>query len=149
MLSQPVVDLLAALGTGSKKEFYKVMGAADFMAAAEDLKGTKNKRVAYVIPLADKAEKNSLVRPGVSQRVTELFGVVMAIEGLRDVRGDAVNAEIEAKRKTVINALQGFVPEDGYEPVQYAGGRLLKFDQNIKVIFWQLEFSTAYLERKV
>ena len=147
MLSQPVVDLLAALSTGGKREFYKVSGASDFAAAKEDLAKMKIKRAAYVIPLADTAKPNQLLFNGIEQPVTEMFGVIMAIENLRDQRGDAVNADLEAKRKAVINELLGFVPEVGYEPTQYGGGRLLALDT--ATTWWQLDFITGYVERKV
>lgn len=147
MLSQPVVDLLKALSTAGVKDFFKVAGAADFAAAKEDLAKLKIKRAAYVIPLADKAKPNQLLFNGIEQPVTEMFGVIMAIENLRDVRGDAVNVELETKRKKVIGELLGFVPETGYEPTQYGGGRLLALD--VSTTWWQLDFITGYTERKV
>lgn len=142
MLSQPVIDLLAALNTAGVKDFNKVSGAANFAVAREDL---KTPPAAYVIPLADSASPNALGCGGFEQHVTERFAVVMALENKRDVRGDAVNAALEAKRNKVIGALLGFQPGIEYDPVQYGGGRLLALD--VTTTWWQLEFLTGYLER--
>lgn len=124
--------------------FRKVLGAADFAAARDDLKVPP---VAYVIPLNDTAGPNMLVRPGIHQQVTERFGVVLAVENLRDVRGAAVNAALETLRRATIDGLLGFQPAADYDPVKYGGGRLLMLD--VSVLWWQLEFITGYYERKV
>lgn len=144
MLSQPVVDLLKALTTLSVKDFNKVSGAADFASAQEDLKITP---AAYVIPLADTAQPNRLQFSGIEQHVTERFAVVLAVKNARDVRGDAVNVALETLRDKTINAVIGFVPDTGYEPAEYGGGRLLMLD--VAVTWWQLEFITGYRLYKV
>lgn len=140
MLLQPIADLLIAQVTS----FRKVSGAANFAAAREDLKAWPT---AYVMPLADAARPNSLAGLSVHQHVIERFGVILAVSNLRDVRGDAVNAELEVIRQPTIQALLGFQPSADYDPVQYAGGKLLMLD--VSVLWWQLEFTTGYYERKV
>jgi len=107
----------------------------------------KIKRAAYVIPLGDDAGPNELQSDSVEQHVKEMFGVVMAIENKRDLRGDAVNVDLETKRTKVIKELLGFVPDTGYDPVNYGGGRLLALDKDIT--WWRLQFITGYIERKV
>ena len=144
MLSQPVVDLLKTLTTAGVADFKKVAGAASFVAAQEDL---KNPPVAYVMPLGDVAMPNALIGYSVEQRVNERFAVILAIRNLRDVRGDAVNADLELLRGKVIASLLGFVPAVGYNPICYGGGRILQLD--VSTLWWQLEFTTAYYERKV
>lgn len=139
MLSQPIVNLLAALSTAGVKDFNKVAGAANFAAVKEDL---KNQPAAYVIPMADRASPNKLGSGAISQRVTERFAVVMALDNKRDTRGDAVNAALEAKRAKVIDALIGVMPSAAYDPVEYQGGQLLALD--VTTTYWQLEFTTAY-----
>lgn len=144
MLSQPVVDLLKSLTTLGVKDFNRVSGAADFAAAKEDL---KNPPAAYVIPLADAAQPNRLQFCGIEQHVTERFGVVLAVKNARDVRGDAVNVALETLRDKTINAVIGSVPDTGYDPAEYGGGRLLMLD--MAVTWWQLDFVTGYWLRKV
>jgi len=140
MLLQPIANQLIAQVT----DFRKVAGAANFAAAQEDLKATPS---AYVIPLSDVAQRNTLVGLSVSQRVIERFGVILAVDNKRDVRGDAVNAVLEPIRAATLVALLGMVPATDYDPVLYAGGRLLLLD--VSVMWWQLEFTTGYFERKV
>lgn len=140
MLLQPIADLLKA----SVTEFRKVAGAASFAAAREDLKMPP---AAYVIPLADSAKPNTLIGVSVSQLVIERLGVILAVENLRDVRGDAVNAPLETMRRATLDCLMGFQPSEDYNPIQYGGGKLLMLD--VSVLWWQLEFTTGYYERKV
>lgn len=143
MLSQPVVNLLKALNTAGVLDFKKVAGAANFVVAQEDL---KNPPAAYVIPLADIAKPNEIGFGGFEQHVIERFGVILAVKNLRDIRGDAVNVELEILRKKTIFALLGFQPATDYDPVQYGGGRILQLD--VATTWWQLEFITGYYERK-
>jgi hypothetical protein len=143
MLSQPVVDVIAAFNTVGVKDFNKVAGAADFASAKEDL---KNPPAAYVIPLDDAAKPNDLLYgTQVEQHVIERFGVILAIRNLRDIRGDAVNVTLETLRNKTIAGLLGFVPTTGYDPVQYGGGKLLLLD--LGTTWWQLNFITGYYER--
>lgn len=145
MISLPVVNLLTAQNTAGAKDFNKVSGAADFAAAQTDM---KRPPAAYVIPLADTALPNALMfGTAVEQHVIEKFGVILAVRNASDVRGDAVNVALETLRKNTIQSLLGFVPEPGYDPVQYGGGRLLLLD--VTTLWWQLDFITGYWERKV
>ncbi|MBI5659881.1 MAG: hypothetical protein HZC43_10130 [Nitrosomonadales bacterium] len=125
-------------------DFRKVAGAASFAAAREDL---KSHPAAHVIPLSDSAGPNVLLGAAMEQKVSERFGVILAAGNARDARGDAVNAALEALRGATIESLLGFVPADGYDPVQYGGGRLLLLD--VSIIWWQLEFTTGYWQRKL
>jgi hypothetical protein len=140
MLLQPVADLLIAQVT----DFRKVAGAANFAAAREDLKATPT---GYVLSLSDVAKPNTYINKSVQQHVIERFGVILAVDNKRDVRGDAVNGPLESLRSQVILALLGFQPAAGYDPVLYGGGRLLELD--VTTLWWQLEFTTGYYERKV
>jgi hypothetical protein len=144
MLSQPVVNQLINIKVNGVNVFRKVAGAANFVSAQDDLKMPP---VAYVIPLADAAKPNELTDKSVEQHVIERFGIILAVGNSRDSRGDAVNAELETLRKLVIQTLLGFVVEDGYDPIQYGGGRILQLVAT--TLWWQLEFITGYFERKV
>jgi hypothetical protein len=144
MLSQPVVNQLINIKVNGVNVFRKVAGAANFVSAQDDLKMPP---VAYVIPLADAAKPNELTDKSVEQHVIERFGIILAVGNSRDSRGDAVNAELETLRKLVIQTLLGFVVEDGYDPIQYGGGRILQLVAT--TLWWQLDFITGYFERKV
>jgi hypothetical protein len=140
MLLQPVADQIKA----SVTDFRLVAGAANFAAAKDDLKMPP---AAYVIPLSDSAQPNLLQGYSVEQHVVERFGVILAVSNVRDVRGDAVNAPLEALRKATIGCLLGYQPAADYDPIEYGGGKLLMLD--VSVMWWQLEFLTGYYERKV
>lgn len=139
MLLQPIADRLKdpALGLG----FVKVAGAADFANARRDAVRTPS---AYVIPRGDLPKPNELLGNSVSQLVVERFAVILAVNNARDQRGDAVNASLEAIRDPTLKALLNFVPATGYNPITYAGGKMLMLD--VSVMWWQLEFLTGIYE---
>lgn len=122
----------------------KCAGAADFAAAAPD---AKQLPAAYVIELANRAERNSLSTLAVSQRNEVRFGVVMAVQNLRDPRGDAAKDDMRTLREAVMTALLGWQPDADYDVVEYGGGRLLEL--NNMVLWWQDDYITAILERSV
>jgi len=143
MLLIPVVDQLRTVETAGKKEFYKVATSANFAAAKDDLKAVPS---AYVLPLRDQAGSNQLGGGGaILQPVKEQFGIALAISNLRDPTGTAAQAEFERLRKLVMIKMLGFVPGDEYDPCEYVGGSLLLILPD--VIWWQMVFTTTYMER--
>lgn len=143
MLLPPVADQLELIvKPGGAKEFLKVDMAANFAAARDDL---KNPPAAYVLPVADRAGPNSLGGGAILQPVREQFGVALAVSNLRDATGRAAQIEFERLRRLVIDKLLGFVPGEGYEPCEYGGGGLLLLTPD--VLWWQLVFTTQYMER--
>lgn len=143
MLLLPVITLLKAIQTDGKAEFRKVACAANFAAARDDLKAPP---AAYAIPLSDSPGPNALDSGGIEQAVKERFGVLLAVSNLRDATGSAAQVELERLRRLVIDELLGFVPGTGYDPVELGPGRLLMMDTS--VLWWQIDFTTGYLERK-
>ena len=142
MLLLPVVDQIKAIATDGVPEFRKVAGAANFAVARDDLKSPP---AAYVIPLRDSAGANQLAGGAILQPVREQFGVVLAVSNLRDVKGEAAQAEFERLRRLVITSLLGFVPDADYDPIEYGGGNILMMDA--AVLWWQLTFTTGCMER--
>lgn len=142
MLLLPVIDLIKTIETAGAPEFRKVSGASNFAAARDDLKTAP---AAYVIPLRDAASANQLGGGAILQPVREQFGVALAVSNLRDASGVAAQAEFERLRRLVIDKLLGFVPGTDYEPVEYVGGNILMMDA--AVLWWQLTFTTGYMER--
>lgn len=142
MLLLPVIDQIKTIVTAGIPEFRKVAGAANFAAARDDLKMPP---AAYVLPLQDTAGANQLGGGAILQPVKEQFGVALAVSNLRDVTGVAAQAELERLRRLVIDKLLGFVPGTEYEPLEYAGGNILMMDAS--VLWWQLRFTTGYMER--
>ncbi len=122
----------------------KVGGAASFTAAQTTTIVTP---CAYVVPLGDNAMPNKMLSGAIEQRVVERFAVILAATNAKDTQGSAVNDGIEPLRASVITALLGWQPSADYDPVEYGKGGLLALTNNI--MWWQLEFVTAYQERKV
>ena len=138
----PVINLIRTIETNGVPEFRKVASAANFAAARDDL---KSPHAAYVIPLSDAAGASQLGGGAILQPVREQFGVVLAVSNLRDASGVAALIEFRRLRRLVIDALLGFVPGTDYEPIEYGGGNLLMMDA--AVLWWQLKFTTGYMER--
>lgn len=139
MLLAPIIAQLG-LVTALKR----VAGAASFAAAQVDAIVTPS---AYVLPMTDTASPNRMLSGAVEQRVSERFAVVLAITNARDPRGSAANDDLEVIRSAVMGNLLGWQPAGGYDPIEYGGGRMLALANFI--LWWQMEFTTAYYERKV
>jgi len=116
--------------------FKAIGGAADLDAAAEGAVATPS---AFVIPLADSARPNGLIGTH-HQELTEAFAVILVVANLRDARGDAALQTLAPLRLQVRQALAGWVPvaAEG-EPVQIAGGRLLRMAD--ARLWWSDEFA--------
>lgn len=122
----------------------KAAGAADFAAAAPDLKQTP---AAYVLELANTAERNSLATVAVSQRNEIRFGVMLAVQNLRDATGEKAQADTRTLREAVMTALLGWQPDADYDVLEYGGGRLLQLDN--LVLWWQDDYFTSIYQRSV
>lgn len=124
----------------------KVAGAADFAVAYDDLKPA-TMPAAYVLPASEAAGRSTTGTQVVSQQNRARFAVVVAVTNLRDARGAKAQVDLRTLRIAVMTALLGWTPEASFDPVEFAGGRLLKLTNS--VLFWQDEFSTAHLLRSV
>lgn len=121
-----------------------VAGAVDLAAAGAELKQTPS---AFVVELANRASPNSLATIAVSQEIEARFGVVLAVQNLRDPRGEKAAVDMRTLRSSVMTALLGWQPDADYDVIEYAGGRLIELDN--LVLWWQDEYLTRILERSV
>lgn len=119
-------------------------GAADFVSAAEGVKQTPS---AFVLPSSERAGSSSTGTMVVSQNNNVRFGVVMAVQNLRDPRGEKAQADLLPIRTSIMNALHGWQPDYDFDPIEFGGGRLLQL--NDQVLWWQDEFVTAHFIRSV
>lgn len=122
----------------------KVAGAADFAAAAPDLKQTP---AAFVLSFADRAGRGTTGTLVVSQQNETRFGVVFAVQNLRDARGEQAQTDLLTLRLAAMTALLGWQPAPDFDPCEYGGGRLLQLDN--LVLWWQDEYLTRALLRSV
>lgn len=129
---QPVIDRLQGAATG-----FKAIGASAELDGAID--GTVITPGAFVLPLAEAATAmDTLGRT--SQRITQLFGVVLCVNNRRDAKGAAALNELHPLRQQVRAALVGWIPNaDTAEPVHFVAGRLMKMDGDGR-LWWIDEF---------
>jgi hypothetical protein len=121
----------------------KVSGAADFAACKPDLRQVP---AAFVVPLTERPGDNSLLN-GVSQRVTCAFGVIIAVQNLRDVRGQMAQQGLREIRLAMLDAVLGWQPASDYNVCQFGGGRVLQM--NDQVLWWQDDYYTQLTYRRV
>lgn len=127
----PIIARLAGQLTG----FKVVGGAADLDAI---LRGPVPTPSAYVIPMTEAAPPNELIG-AFEQAVTVNFGVLLAFANRRDASGAAAVSGLKALRDQIAAALLGWVPDAANgEPVNFTGGRLLRFDEGL--LWWADEF---------
>ena len=138
MKLKPVIERLEAQVSALKT----VGGAADVAAAGSAMIVTP---AAYLVPVSDRAEANSLSAGAVSQRVLAGFGVLMAVSNVSDTTGEAAHDELEELRVSVIAALLGWQHPDHEGIVSYARGRLIAFSD--RVLWWLDEFTSEFYLR--
>lgn len=122
--------------------FRQVAGAAEFPADEGDVKQLD---AAFVIPLRERPGPNSLGSGAVHQNVRVSFGIVIIASRSGQTSGKAVDV-LEPHKRWVKDQLMAWAPT-GCEPVELGPGALMKL--GARMIYWQMEFSTAYDERKV
>lgn len=101
---------------------------------------------AYVLPIAERAAPNEWEGTH-RQRVEARFGVeIMVNHVAQAASGGPAQDGLEDVREAVLAALVGWSPGDAFEPIDFAGGRLVAFQAGRAV--WRDEFTTAYLKEK-
>ena len=115
-----------------------VAGAADLASASADLKQTPS---VFVIPVGDRASGNRTGTMIVSQNNVTRFAVILAVQNLRDPRGEKAQDVLLPIRTPVMEALHGWQPDAEFDPIEYAQGRLLRMTN--QVLWWQDEYLTS------
>ena len=124
------------------KSIIKIGLAGDFQTAQANLR--IQAPAAFVIPSSERAGPSELVQR-VSQRVAFRFAVVLAIQNLRDMQGDAAQTDLDPIRQGVKAALLGWQPDAADSPITFVAGRLVKWADG--VLWWLDEFETTYYVR--
>ncbi len=95
---------------------------------------------AYVVPLREDAQENES-EVSYYQVVDNVFGVIVLVDNVSDVRGQGAMSELEKLKKELFFALLGWQQEpfDEFSAVVYEGGNLLYMDD--ARVAWQFEFS--------
>ncbi|MDE2388927.1 MAG: hypothetical protein KGN35_07595 [Betaproteobacteria bacterium] len=121
-----------------------VGGAADLSAATDSV---IQKPAAFVLPNSERASASRTGTMLVSQENTVRFAVVIAVQNLRDKRGEQAQTDLVGLRNSIVAALHGWNPDADFNPIEYGGGKLLQLTD--QVLWWQDEFLTAHLLRSV
>lgn len=99
----------------------------------------------YVIPYAEESTAaNDLATGGTHQPIRATVGVMSSVQNVRDRTGRQAHQDMRALRRALKDALIGWQPDAESDPVEYAQGRLHKFDDGI--ILWLDLFRTHYHE---
>lgn len=133
-----IITRLQAAGT----TFRLVAGAAEFPGDENEIKQLD---CAFVIPLRERPGPNSLGAGAVHQNVKTPFAVVIFASRSGQTSGKAVDV-LKRHKRWVIDQLLAWSPTD-CEPIEMGPGALMKL--GARTIAWQMEFTTAYDERKV
>ncbi len=116
--------------------------AGDFQTAMQNLR--LKTPAAFVLPGPERAGPNIYIQ-AVGQLVTMRFSVVLAIQNLRDMQGDAAQTDLDPIRTAVLAALLGWQPGAADSPITFGGGRMLKWADG--VLWWQDDYDTTYYVR--
>jgi hypothetical protein len=124
----------------------RIEGATSLAAIGET--GAIQGQKGFVVPLQERAARNSLSANAVRQRVTDQIGVVVAVRNVRDLRGEAAHdGGLDTIRGQVMTAMIGWVPATGYNHFEYAGGALLKIKDG--TVYWLFRFETSHHETNI
>lgn len=83
-----------------------------------------------VLPADDDAQPSEYQNVSV-QTVTDRFTVVLLLASADPKRGDATADALHGLRAEVWRALIGWVPGQGYEPIEYEGGEVMAMNRSL------------------
>lgn len=134
-----VIDRLKAQLSGIRQ----FGGAVDLEAA---FNGSVSVPAVFVMPQTEAAAKTPMATGVVRQMFKPNWGVVLVVSNRRDAAGMAALGDLAPLRKSVREALVGWVPDEATgEPVYATGGQLLRMDGDGR-LWWidSFEFTTYF-----
>lgn len=133
-----LADIQARLGDMGR--FCFVDGVVELATARKA--NPQNVPAAYVYHLDDIASANASGPNGVSQEVSENFGVVLAVRNVLDATGAAAGVELREHVHAVLAELVGWKPAGCEQLIEFRGGGLDAFPDTY--LWWLMKFSTGY-----
>lgn len=124
----------------SQNDLKKIGQAVDIDATRRDLKAMP---AAYLVPGRDTPVRNDLLDAEVGQLITAEVLVIFAVENAGAKTGARNVSQLNTLRQQVLNRLLGWQPGDADDAIEYAGGRLLGFEN--QVLWWGDTYATQYL----
>jgi hypothetical protein len=116
------------------------VGTALDLASAQE--GAIQFPAVFVVELGDDAGENERASGRVIQRVEAQIGVVIAMQDLNRLRGERGQDALEDVRAAIRAALLAWEPEAGADPMTFAQGRLLEWNEF--ALWWQDAYITAH-----
>ncbi|MGB4498889.1 MAG: hypothetical protein WBI40_09325 [Methylococcaceae bacterium] len=136
-----ISDFIDRLKTECPILKFRVFGAAELAIAKPT---TMQPPCAFVIPMSEKAESNSLMN-ALSQRTTVQIGVVIAIRNFSDTRGESGHKQLEIVRSEIMEALLNWEPQNASTPTEFVAGQLAGYDN--LTLRWNDIFQTQFYYR--
>ena len=106
-----------------------------------------NKASSFVSFTSEGASPNTAGTGITSQRVEYRFLVILGVAGA-GLKNLAKGAGMEGLRDQVRDTLVGWTPQDAVEPIILRSSRVLLKDLDAALLFFGIEFSTAYYLRR-
>lgn len=116
----------------------KVAGSAEFKMLDE--RTALAVPFAFIVPLDDQPEQNQS-NVGYRQKLTESFGVVVAVSNTLDEKGQSSVASMHGIRAALWAALIGWEVSDRHDAIVYEGGQLMGMDR--ARLWYQFDFSAV------
>lgn len=97
---------------------------------------------AVVFPDGDEAS-SSMARESIVQDVEDTFSVVLILKTQDAIRGDETADHLHLLRAELFRALLGWVPDDGYDPIEYVGGEVTEMDRSLT--YYVMRFTSSFV----
>lgn len=140
-----MIEALKAHIKATVPELKLIGGAADFQAAADS---NPNATPACFVFLMDE-NPGKPVTDVLMQNVRVSVGITFVVKNVKDAKGAASTASLDALRKKVKDQVFGWSPniEPEYDPFERGACRLLAFRDGH--VWWQDLYLTSYLDRSL
>lgn len=136
-----VIDRLQA----EVPELLDVAGAAELSALVQAQALPQRMPAAFVLPLGEDAEPNSIGTGALRQRVTERVGIVILARHAGDSRGGKAVDAVVPLRGAVRDALVGWQPDASCDPFELVRSRLQGLTAG--TVFVQVDILTRWTLR--
>ncbi len=118
-------------------DFKEVAGAASI---GNVLNGRLSDSACYIFQETRKVSDSNLVN-FTRQRVSLSFAFIIVVRNVKDARGSDAADACAALQEAVQAALLGWTPDSNSEPLEYAGGNLISFENGFFI--WKDSYKTA------
>jgi hypothetical protein len=97
---------------------------------------------AVVFPDGDEASP-SIARESIVQDVEDTFSVVLILKTQDALRGEATADHLHLLRAELFRALLGWIPDEGYDPIEYVGGEVTEMDRSLT--YYVMRFTSSFV----